>query len=222
MSGNEALFKQFTAHLQGHEEGLQHQAAADVLLRHAGGRACDDSVDKYTNWVFPKRSTPAGRRGAEDAQQDPVPHAGRRRWPDPHQAGAVHAHDARRPRQLPRLCHPQQVGRGLRLPGQLRPDRRTRPSRSSAPRPRAAGSRCGRPGWTTTPTTTSTSTATVTTTSSSTYYTHQKYFVIQGTYNGVPNTQHGADRLLQLGQPRHRARTRSSSPSRVRATPSAT
>ncbi len=38
-----------------------------------------------------------------------------------------------------------------------------------------------------------------------TYYTHQKYFVVQGTYNGVPEHQHGAHRLLQLGLARHRA-----------------
>ena len=38
------------------------------------------------------------------------------------------------------------------------------------------------------------------------YYSHQKYFVIQGTYNGVPGTEHGAHRVVELGQPQHRQR----------------
>ena len=35
------------------------------------------------------------------------------------------------------------------------------------------------------------------------YYSHQKYLVIQGTYNGVPGTEMVHHRLVELGQPQH-------------------
>ncbi len=56
--GNEGAVQAVRRRLQGHEEGLQQDAAARGTS--AGSRpapACDDSVDKYTNWVFPKKST---------------------------------------------------------------------------------------------------------------------------------------------------------------------
>ncbi len=117
---------------------------------------------------LPAALRPDERPGAGHAGQDPVPDPGRRRRRDPDQAGAGHAHDARRPRRLHRLRDPAEVRRGLRLPRRLRPDRLPHQADPRRRRPPAAGSRCARPASTTTPTTTSTSTTTARTTSSST------------------------------------------------------
>ena len=187
MSGNEALFEPVRQHLQGHEEGLQHQAAADPLLRDAEGRDLRRLGRQVHDLDLPEDLDALGRRGARHAGQDPVPDARRQRRPDPHPPRALDAHHARRPGQLPRLRDPREVGPGLRLPGELRADRlqdqadprrldRARPDPAAVHRARLPPRRRLRPQHDGEDDVILD------------YYTHQKYLVIQGTYNGVPNT----------------------------------
>jgi len=58
MSGNKALFKQFTATFKDMKKDYNTKQPPMYFCGVPVGAHCDDSVDKYTNWVFPKRSTP--------------------------------------------------------------------------------------------------------------------------------------------------------------------
>ena len=57
MSGDEALFKQFVATFKDMKKDYSKTQPAMHFCGVPEGASCDDSVDKYTNWVFPKRST---------------------------------------------------------------------------------------------------------------------------------------------------------------------
>ena len=59
MSGNEALYKQFTATFKDMKKDYNTKQPPMYFCGVPVGAHCDDSVDKYTNWVFPKRSTPS-------------------------------------------------------------------------------------------------------------------------------------------------------------------
>jgi hypothetical protein len=59
MSGDEALFKQFTATFKDMKKDYNTKQPPMYFCGTPLGAHCDDSVDKHTNWVFPKRSTPS-------------------------------------------------------------------------------------------------------------------------------------------------------------------
>jgi len=57
MSGNEPLFKQFVSTFKDMKKDYSTTQPAMHFCGVPTGSFCDDSVDKYTNWVFPKKST---------------------------------------------------------------------------------------------------------------------------------------------------------------------
>jgi phosphatidylserine/phosphatidylglycerophosphate/cardiolipin synthase-like enzyme len=59
MSGDKALFDQFTATFKSMKHDYNTNQPPLHFCGVPQGAACDDSVDKHTNWIFPKRSTPS-------------------------------------------------------------------------------------------------------------------------------------------------------------------
>lgn len=59
MDGDEALFDQFTATFNDMKKDYHTTQPPMHFCGTPLGSSCDDSVDKYTNWVFPKRSVPS-------------------------------------------------------------------------------------------------------------------------------------------------------------------
>ena len=60
MSGNEALFDQFTALFKDMKKDYSKTQPSYLFCGvPVNGQTCDDSQDKITNYVFPKRSTPS-------------------------------------------------------------------------------------------------------------------------------------------------------------------
>ena len=57
MSGNKVLFDQFTGVFKDMKKDYSKTRPAMHFCGVPTGEFCDDSVDQYTNWVFPKRST---------------------------------------------------------------------------------------------------------------------------------------------------------------------
>jgi hypothetical protein len=58
MSGNHDLFKQFVGVFKDMKHDYNTKQPPIRFCGVAKGAACDDSVDKYTTWIFPKTSTP--------------------------------------------------------------------------------------------------------------------------------------------------------------------
>jgi phosphatidylserine/phosphatidylglycerophosphate/cardiolipin synthase-like enzyme len=58
MSGNEALFGQFVATFKDMKKDYNTKQPPIRFCGTPKGAACDDSVDKYTAWIFPKTSKP--------------------------------------------------------------------------------------------------------------------------------------------------------------------
>jgi len=58
MSGNEALFGQFVNTFKDMKKDYDTKQPPIRFCGTPVGQACDDSVDKYTAWIFPKTSTP--------------------------------------------------------------------------------------------------------------------------------------------------------------------
>ena len=59
LSEDEALYKQFVATFKDMKKDYsKKQKPMHYCGTPVDGTSCDDSVDKYTNWVFPKKSTP--------------------------------------------------------------------------------------------------------------------------------------------------------------------
>ena len=57
MSGNEVLFDQFVDVFKDMKKDYRKRQKPMYFCATPKAGQCDDSVDKYTNWVFPKRST---------------------------------------------------------------------------------------------------------------------------------------------------------------------
>jgi phosphatidylserine/phosphatidylglycerophosphate/cardiolipin synthase-like enzyme len=57
MSGNKPLFDQFTAVFKDMKKDYNTKQPPIRFCGTPKGAACDDSVDKYTSWIFPKTST---------------------------------------------------------------------------------------------------------------------------------------------------------------------
>jgi phosphatidylserine/phosphatidylglycerophosphate/cardiolipin synthase-like enzyme len=58
LSGNEILFKQFVNLFKDMKHDYNTRQPAKFFCGEPPGSACDDSVDKYTTWAFPKLSGP--------------------------------------------------------------------------------------------------------------------------------------------------------------------
>jgi phosphatidylserine/phosphatidylglycerophosphate/cardiolipin synthase-like enzyme len=58
MSGNKPLFDQFTAVFKDMKKDYNTKQPPIRFCGTPQGAECDDSVDKYTTWIFPKTSTP--------------------------------------------------------------------------------------------------------------------------------------------------------------------
>jgi phosphatidylserine/phosphatidylglycerophosphate/cardiolipin synthase-like enzyme len=58
MSGNKDLFQQYTAVFKDMKHDYNTKQPPIRFCGIPVGAACDDSVDKYTTWIFPKTSTP--------------------------------------------------------------------------------------------------------------------------------------------------------------------
>ena len=77
LSGKELLFKQFVNLFKDMKHDYNTRQPARFFCGEPPGSACDDSVDKYTTWAFPKLSGPRNDLVLDMLGQDPVPHARR-------------------------------------------------------------------------------------------------------------------------------------------------